>query len=108
VKRRVLLLAAVVALIAVAFFGGYEVGAPTASSAHHAYTLRVGDLVTVPAIKQECDVEHEHGIDTLSGPLHPLLVCGLFRGFHHQVDFYRNKILVRESYKPDPVWSGKP
>jgi hypothetical protein len=125
VGKRVLLLAAIVALIAAAFFGGYLFGERPAASATHAThcprrsttcvddTLRLGDLVSVPAIKQACVVSHKHGVDSNGGPLHPNFSCGPWptapqEKFHHQVVFYRNKILVWKIGKHDPVWSGKP
>lgn len=61
-RRRVLLLAGIVALIAgAAFFGGYRVGArPASSTRFAAYTLRSGDRLTVPAVKVGREVHHEH------------------------------------------------
>jgi hypothetical protein len=118
VKRRVLLLAAIVALIAgAAFFGGYRVGARPASSARHAYTLRDGDSLTVPAVKVGCNVYSQYDQpDTQSGPSHLVFYCRPGTG-PNWVVFLRNRTQVwKASSCPScpygnnnhPVWSGKP
>jgi hypothetical protein len=106
VKKRVLLLAAIVALIASAFVGGYSYGARPAASPSHAYTLRVGDRVTVPAIGEVCVVSITRGIDSNAGPFHPYFFCS-GQGYH-QVDFFHDRIVVWKTGQSDhPVWSGK-
>ena len=126
-KRRVLLVAALVALIAgAAFFGGYQVGARPASPAYKvdvrdrvtvphpaapaAYTLRYGDLVTVPAVKLWCDVERVNQFESNGGPWHPIVQCQRTAPTPGQpyVVFRRNRIAVWRAGKTDyPVW-GKP
>ena len=74
---------------------------PAEASANRAYTLRVGDRVAIPAIKQMCTVSTEGGaID---------LFCARPLGAHHQVTIFRDSILVWRVGNPDrPAWSGKP
>jgi hypothetical protein len=131
VKRRVLLLAAIVALIAGgAFFGGYWVGARPAASASQGYTLRVrdmvtvphpaaraaytlryGDVVTVPAVNQVCTASSTRGVDSNAGPFHPDFYCAPLppRPVHHEVFFFRDSIRVAGTGNTDhPVRSGKP
>ena len=118
-KRRVLLLAATVALIAgAAFFGGYRVGARPAPSASHPYTLRTGDrstpsAVTVPALKAFCDLSDElprYASPNASGPLHPVFTCqrtGKSTQGPYYVVFLRNRIQVWKSGNTlHPVWGG--
>jgi hypothetical protein len=124
VKRRVLLLAVIVALIAgAAFFGGYRVGARPAASTtptyrvgdrvtvpHPAapaeYTLRAGDKVKVPGINQTCVVT-----GTRHHAANKYLFCELARGSgpgHDEVLLSRNQIVVLKMGKTEPLWSGKP
>jgi hypothetical protein len=126
VKRRALLLAAVLALIAAVFFGGYWVGARSPSStspaytvdvrdrvtvphpaAAAAYTLRHGDLVTVPAVKLWCDLESQYvQPDTSFVPRRQIVHCQ--PAGHYYIDFLRNRLQVWKAGKTDyPVW-GKP
>lgn len=71
------------------------------AAAAHAYTLRIGDKVAIPAISQVCSVSTEGGSPDLS--------CERPRNVHHQVTIFRNSILVWKVGHPDrPVWSGKP
>jgi len=121
VKRRVLLLAVIVAVIAgAAFFGGYRVGARPAASTSPAgdrvtvphpaapaeYTLRAGDKAKVPGINQTCVVT-----GTRHHAANKYLFCELARGSgpgHDQVWLSRNQIVVGKSGKTEPLWSGKP
>lgn len=99
-----LVLAAV--LVAAAAVIGFSIGkiatAPAAgASASHRYTLRVGDNVTIPAVRQRCAVYTEGGAAQLycARPLHP----------RHQVTIFRDRIQVWKAGNPDaPVWSGRP
>jgi hypothetical protein len=81
---------------------GRTATAPAAkASAAHRYTLRVGDQVTIPAVKQRCAVYTEGGAPELycARPLHP----------RHQVTIFRDSILIWKVGNPDrPEWSGKP
>ena len=76
-------------------------GSPAQASASRAYTLRVGDRVAVPAIKQVCTVSTDGGaVD---------LLCARPRSARHQVTIFRDSILVWKVGNPDrPAWSGKP
>jgi hypothetical protein len=123
VKRRVLLLAAIVASIAGAGIGGYLLGARSATStspAHRAgdrvtvphpaapaeYTLRAGDKVKVPGINQTCVVT-----GTRHHAAHKYLFCELARGMgrgHDEVLLSRSQIVVLKMGNTEPVWSGKP
>ena len=112
-KKSVLLLAAIVALIAAAFFGGYRLGARASTSpaykvdirhrvtvphpaASAAYTLREGDLVTVAAVKLWCSVERQNvQPDSNGGPTEPILYCNRTAPpDHHYVVFLRNRLQV--------------
>ena len=74
---------------------------PVEASPNRAYTLRVGDRVAIPAIKQVCTVSTEGGaVD---------LFCARPRSAHHEVTIFRDSILVWKVGNPDrPAWSGKP
>jgi hypothetical protein len=94
------------AFIAAAVVIGFSIGrittapAAEASTAQH-YTLRVGDKVTVPAIRQLCAVYVGGGA--------PELLCARPRHARHQVAIFRDSILVWKAGDPDrPAWSGKP
>jgi predicted lipoprotein len=59
-RRRLVLAAALVAAAVIGFSIGKIATAPAAgASAAHRYTLRVGDKVTIPALKQRCAVYTE-------------------------------------------------
>ena len=100
---RPLSLGLALAATAAAGFGiGTVMTAPPAraTGTHHVYTLRVGDRVRVPAIKQICSVAAEGRT--------PNLICAR-RRYHHQLVIFGNDILVYKAGHPDhPVWSGKP
>jgi hypothetical protein len=100
--QRRLVLAAVLAAAVVGFSIGKIATAPAAeASAPHRYTLRVGDNVTIPAVKQRCAVYTEGGAPELycARPLRP----------RHQMTIFRDRIQVWKVGNPDaPVWSGKP
>jgi hypothetical protein len=71
------------------------------ASATHQYTLRLGDKVAIPAIRQRCSVEEEGRAVNL--------FCSRPRRPHHQLTIFRDRILVYKVGDPDhPVWSGKP
>jgi len=70
-------------------------------SAARSYTLRVGDLVRIPAIGQACRVIAEGGAVDLS--------CSRPRGAQHEVSIFRDQILVWKVGNPDrPAWTGAP
>ena len=71
------------------------------ASAAHRYTLRLGDKVAIPAIRQVCAVQTEgRAVE---------LFCGRQRSPRHQVTIFRDRILVWKVGDPDhPVWSGQP
>jgi hypothetical protein len=100
--RRLVLAAAVLASAAIGFDIGNIVTAQAAeASAAHRYTLRVGDAVTIPAVRQRCAVYTEGGSPELycARPVHP----------RHQVTIFRDSILIWKAGNPDrPAWSGKP
>ena len=100
--RHPLLAIVVVAGAAIGFGAAKVTTAPaTEASSTHRYTLRVGDRVTIPAVRQRCAVYTEGGSPELycARPLHP----------RHQVTFFRDSILVWKVPRPDaPVWSGRP
>jgi hypothetical protein len=74
--------------------------AAEASGAQH-YTLRIGDKVTIPAVKQTCAVYMEGGA--------PELYCARPRHPRHEVTFFRDSILIWKVGNSDrPAWSGKP
>jgi hypothetical protein len=101
-RRRLALAAVVVAAGAVGFSIAKIATTPAAeASAAHRYTLRIGDRVTIPAVKQRCAVYTEGGAPELycARPLHP----------RHQVTIFRDSILIWKVGNPDrPAWSGKP
>ena len=101
-RRRLVLGAVLVAAALIGFSIGKIATAPAAeASAAHRYTLRVGDKVTIPAIKQRCAVYMEGDAPELycARPLHP----------RHQVAIFRDSILIWKIGNPDrPAWSGKP
>jgi hypothetical protein len=92
----------VVASAAIGFSTAKITTAPAAeASATYRYTLRVGDKVTIPAVKQRCGVYTEGGSPEFycARPLHP----------RHQVTIFGDSILIWKVGKPDrPAWSGKP
>ena len=70
------------------------------ASPTRAYTLRIGDRVTIPAINQVCTVSREGGAADL--------FCARPRKAHHQVTIFRDSILVWKVGNPDrPAWTGK-
>src|SRR5690349_20601166 len=95
-------LGALAATAGITFVGGQLAGSsPADASATHAYVLRKGDKITIPAINEACVVSEEGGaLD---------LFCTRSRRSHHQVVFFRDSILVWKTGNPDkPVWSGRP
>jgi len=71
------------------------------ASTGHAYTLRIGDKVWIPAINQLCSVSTEGSAADL--------FCSRRRNAHHEVTIFRDNILVWKVGNPDrPAWSGKP
>jgi hypothetical protein len=102
ISRRHILAVVVVASAAIGFSTAKITTAPAAeASATHRYTLRVGDKVTIPAVKQRCGVYTEGGSPEFycARPLHP----------RHQVTIFGDSILIWKVGKPDrPAWSGKP
>jgi hypothetical protein len=101
-RRRLVLAAVVVGAAAIGFSIGKIATAPAAeASAAQRYTLRVGDRVTIPAVKQRCAVFMEGGA--------PELYCARLRHPRHQVTIFRDSILIWKVGNPDrPAWSGKP
>jgi hypothetical protein len=101
-QRRLILAAGLVAAALSGFGVGKITRAPSAkASAAHRYTLRVGDQVTIPAVKQRCAVYTEGGAPEFycARPLHP----------RHQLTIFRDSILIWKVGNPDrPAWSGKP
>jgi hypothetical protein len=98
-----LIAAAVLAITAGgSFIVGQIMGPRSAeASSTRAYTLRIGDKVTIPAINQVCAVSTEGGAADL--------FCARPRRAHHQVTIFRDNILVWKVGNPDrPAWSGKP
>jgi hypothetical protein len=70
------------------------------ASPARAYTLRIGDRVTIPTINQVCTVSTEGGVADL--------FCARPRKAHHQVTIFRDSILVWKVGNPDrPAWTGK-
>lgn len=100
--KRLIATAVLACTIAAAFIVGQMTGTRAAeAAAGHAYALRVGDKVAIPAIGQLCWVSTEGGAADL--------FCARRRNAHHQVTIFRNSILVWKVGNPDrPVWSGKP
>lgn len=75
-----------------------------------AYTLRDGDLVSVPAVKLWCDVERVNQFESNGGPLHPIVQCQRTAPTPGQqyVVFLRNHIRVwKVGHAEHPAWSGK-
>jgi hypothetical protein len=102
-RSRLALAVMLVAAAATGFtIGGKVAGPPGAeASAAHLYTLRVGDKVTIPAVKQRCAVYTEGGA--------PELYCARPLHSRHQVTIFRDSILIWKAGNPDrPAWSGKP
>jgi hypothetical protein len=101
-RRRLRLAALLVTAAAIGFNIAKLATAPAAeASATHRYTLRVGDKLTIPAVKQRCAIYTEGGAPELycARPLHP----------RHQVTIFRDSILIWKVGSPDsPAWSGKP
>ncbi len=100
--HRLVLAAMLVAAAVIGFSIGKLASAPAAeASGKHRYKLRVGDNVTIPAVKQRCAVYTKGGAPELycARPLHP----------RHQVTIFRDRIQVWRAGNPDaPAWSGKP
>jgi hypothetical protein len=95
--------ASVLAATAAVGFGiGTVTTAPAAgANAGHRYTLRVGDKVVIPAIRQRCAVYMEGGA--------PELLCARTRRARHQIAVFRDRIQVWKVGHPEaPVWSGRP
>jgi hypothetical protein len=73
---------------------------PAEASPTRAYTLRIGDRVSIPVISQVCTVSTEGGAADL--------FCARPRKAHHQVTIFRDSILVWKVGNPDrPAWTGK-
>ncbi len=86
-RSKLVSLAALAATTGTAFVGGQLAGTrPAEASATHAYVLRKGDKITIPAINQACVVSVEGGA--------PDLFCARSQRPHHQVVFFRDSILV--------------
>ena len=100
--RTFIAIAVLAGSVAAAFAVGQISGTTAAdASATRTYSLRVGDKVTVPAIRQTCSVFREGGA--------PELFCARLRSPHHQVTIFRDRIQVWKAGKPDsPAWSGRP
>jgi hypothetical protein len=96
------MLASVLAATAAVGFGiGTITTAAAGANAAHRYTLRVGDKVTIPAIRQRCAFYTEGAA--------PELLCARPRRARHQVAVFRDRIQVWKAGHPNaPVWSGKP
>ena len=80
---------------------------PAASAS---YTLRDGDLVTVPAVNLWCDVEHVNHFESIAGRLHPIFYCNRTAptADKNYVVILRNGIQVWKAGNTlHPVW-GKP
>ncbi|MFL6030774.1 MAG: hypothetical protein ACJ74D_12190 [Gaiellaceae bacterium] len=101
-RSKLVSLAALAATAGTAFVGGQLASTrPAEASATHAYVLRKGDKITIPAINQACVVSEEGRA--------PDLFCTRSGRSHHQVVFFRDSILVWKTGNPDaPVWSGRP
>ena len=102
-EPRLLILAAALAASAAIGFGIAKITpAPAAKAAGpHRYTLRLGDRVTIPGVRQRCAVEAEGGA--------PELFCARPRHPRHEVTIFRDSILIWKVGNPDrPAWSGKP
>ena len=102
VARRFIATALLAGSVGAAFVFGQLSGTHAAeASATRTYLLRVGDKVTIPAIRQTCSVFREGGAAEL--------FCARQRSTHHQVTIFRDRILVWKVGNPDrPAWSGRP
>jgi hypothetical protein len=100
-NRFALIIAGAVGL-ACAFAAGRLSGtAPADASATRAYTLRMGDRVTMPSLNMTCTMSQEGGF--------PDFFCARPRTARHQVVFFRDAILVWRVGNPDkPVLSVRP
>ena len=101
-RNRILVAGVVLASAAAGAFGGQLIHTSAASASRaHTYTLRLGDKVVIPAIRQACSVEAEAtAIDVF---------CQKTRNPHHQVAIFRDNILVWKVGNPDrPAWHGRP
>ena len=93
-------------VVAVTASGSFLLGQARGPAVAHgtatrAYTLRIGDKATIPAIGQVCKVETEGGAAEL--------FCARPRKARHQVTIFRDNILVWTVGDPDnAAWSGKP
>jgi len=93
-------------VVAITVSGSYVIGqmtvtGPAEASSTRAYTLRIGDRVTIPAINQVCALQTEGGA--------PDLFCARPRKPLHQVTIFRDNILVWKVGNPDqPAWAGRP
>jgi hypothetical protein len=99
---RRLVLAVVLIAGAIGFGAARITTGPSAeAAATHRYTLRLGDRVTIPAIRQRCAVYTEGGS--------PELLCARPLRPRHQVAIFRDRIQVWRVGNPAaPVWSGRP
>jgi hypothetical protein len=100
--RPLILAVVLTATAAIGFgFGTITTAPASAAGAGHRYTLRMGDRVTIPAVRQRCAVYKEGGV--------PGLLCARPRGERHQVILFPDRIQVWKTGNPDaPVWSGRP
>ena len=101
-SHRLILAVIIAATAAIGFsIGKIATGPAAEASVAHRYTLRVGDKVTIPAVRQACAVYTEGGA--------PELFCARPQRARHQVTIFRDRIQVWKAGNPDgPVWSGKP
>jgi len=101
-QRRLVIAAVLVAGAVMGFSIGKVASTPAAgATGTHLYTLRLGDKVTIPAIRQRCAVYTEGGA--------PELYCARPRLPRHQVTIFRHSILIWKVGNPDrPAWSGRP
>jgi hypothetical protein len=101
-SRRFIAILALTGIVGASFVIGQMTGLRSAqAAATHAYVLRLGDKVSIPAINQVCAVSPEGGaVD---------LFCARPRNAHHQIAIFRDEILVWKVGNPDrPAWTGKP
>jgi hypothetical protein len=101
-RKKIAAVTALAAGLGGAFILGQATGTSSADAeAKHAYTLRVGDKITVPAVSQMCAVYKEGGAAEL--------FCARRRNARHQVALFRDRIQVWKAGQPAaPVWSGRP
>jgi len=101
-KTRIVSIVVIAGALAAGFIAGIAAQTSVANaSASHRYTLRVGDKVAIPAVRQHCAVELEGGA--------PNLFCARTLHAHHQVTIFRDNILVWKIGDPDhPAWHGRP